>query len=59
MPFYAEMAEIFLRGNENPQELGEVQMLRYRLAMQNIAEAMLDTYTQTSITGFSPETWAT
>ena len=55
----AEMSEIFLRGNQNPEELGEVPKLRYRLVMQNIAEAMLDMYTQTFVTGFSPETWAT
>ena len=54
-----EMAEIFLAGNENPEELGEVPMLRYRLVMQNVTEAMLDIYTQTAITSFSPETWAT
>jgi len=54
-----EMPEIFLRGNENPQELGEMAMLRYRLVMQNVTEVMVDIYTQTLMTGFSPETWAT
>jgi hypothetical protein len=54
-----EMAEIFLRGNNEPSELTEVQLLRYRLVMQNVTEAMLDIYSQTSVTSFSPETWAT
>ncbi len=54
-----EMPEIFLRGNENPQELSEIQKLRYRLVMQNVTEVMVDIYTQTLMTGFSPETWAT
>jgi hypothetical protein len=55
----SEMPEIFIRGNDNPDELGEVPKLRYRLVMQNITEVMLDIYTQTSMTSFSPETWAT
>ena len=54
-----EMPEIFLRGNENPGKLGEIQKLRYRLVMQNVTEVMVDIYTQTLMTGFSPETWAT
>jgi hypothetical protein len=55
----AEMAEIFMRGNENPEELDEVPRLRYRLAMQNVVDAMLEVYSQTLMTNFSPETWAT
>jgi hypothetical protein len=55
----ADMAEIFMGGNEDPLELNEVQRLRYRLVMQNVTDAMLDIYTQTSLTNFSPETWAT
>ncbi len=55
----ADMADLFMRGNDDPQELSEVHLLRYRLVMQNITEAMLDIYTQTSVTNFSPETWDT
>jgi hypothetical protein len=55
----AAMAEIFVRGNEDPLNLSEIELLRYRLVMQNIVEAMLDIYTQTAVTNFSPETWAT
>ena len=55
----AGMAEIFLRGNENPDDLDVVSKLRYRLVMQNITEVMLEIYTQALITSFSPETWNT
>ena len=54
-----EVSEIYSRGNENPRDLGEVPMMRYRLMMMNITEVMLDIYTQTSTTGFSPEMWDT
>ncbi len=54
-----EMAELYFRGNQSPDDLDEVSILRYRLAMMNIAEVMLETYTQTSATGFSPEMWET
>ncbi len=54
----AEMAEIFLRGNSSPEALDEVEMMRYRLCMQNVTDVMVDIYTQTLITSFSPETWA-
>jgi len=55
----ADMSEFFLQGNENPGGLTEVQRLRYRLVMQNVTEVMVDIYTQTAVTNFSPETWAT
>ena len=54
----AETAELFAQGNSKPDELGEVDRLRYRLVMQNVTEVMLDIYTQTLLTSFSPETWA-
>ena len=54
-----QMAEIWHRGNENPDDLDEVSMLRYRLVMQNVTDVMLEIYTQTLTTGFSPETWNT
>ena len=55
----AGMTDIFMRGNEGPLNLGEIELLRYRLVMQNLAEALLDIYSQTAVTNFSPETWAT
>ena len=54
-----DVAEIYTIGNGNPHELGEVPMMRYRLMMMNITEVMLDIYTQTATTGFSPEMWET
>lgn len=53
------MAEIFHHGNSDPEQLGEIPRLRYRLLMQNITEVMLEIYTQTWATGFAPETWHT
>jgi hypothetical protein len=55
----AEMAEIFLHGNSNPENLGEIPRLRYRLFMQNVTEVMLEIHTQTLATGFAPEIWHT
>jgi hypothetical protein len=54
-----EMADIFLRGNRDPESLTELEQLRYRLVMQNVTEAMLEIFSQTAITNFSPETWET
>jgi hypothetical protein len=53
----AEMAEIFYLGNQNPEKLEAVPKLRYRLLMQNVIEVMLEIFTQTLVTSFSPETW--
>ncbi len=55
----SEIAEIFSLGNSNPEELGEIARLRYRLLMQNVTDVMLEIYSQTLATGFSPETWHT
>lgn len=54
-----EMAEIFHVGNSNPEDLGDVPRLRYRLALQNVTDVMLEIYAQTLATGFAPETWNT
>jgi hypothetical protein len=54
-----EASEIYFRGNENPRDLSEVSLMRYRLMMMNIADVMLEIYTQTATTGFSPEMWET
>ena len=32
-------------------------MLRYQPIMMNVTEAMLEIYTQTLLTNFSPESW--
>lgn len=54
-----QMAEIWHKGNENPDDLDDISKLRYRLVMQNVTDVMLEIYTQTLATGFSPETWNT
>ncbi|MDH4054457.1 MAG: hypothetical protein OEW73_02610 [Gammaproteobacteria bacterium] len=54
-----EMAEIWHHGNHSPETLDVLPKLRYRLIMQNVTEVMLEIYTQTLITSFSPETWKT
>lgn len=54
-----ELAEIFHVGNSHPEDLGEIPRLRYRLAMQNITDGMLEIHAQTLATGFAPETWNT
>ena len=55
----ADMAEIWLKGNADTSSLDELELLRYRLVMQNVTEAMLDIHSQTQVTGFAPEIWAT
>lgn len=54
-----EMSKIYLLGNKRPEDLDEVSMLRYRLVIMNVTETMLEIYTQTLLTDFSPETWQT
>jgi hypothetical protein len=54
-----EMAEIFHVGNSSPEDLGDLPRLRYRLAMHNVTDVMLEIYAQTLATGFAPETWNT
>lgn len=52
-------SEIYFSGNEDPLSLNAMELMRYRLLMMNITEVMLDIYTQTATTGFSPEMWET
>jgi len=54
-----EMAEIFSMGNDDPEALGDIGKLRYRLCIQNVTEVMLEIHAQTLVTGFAPETWHT
>lgn len=53
-----ELTAIFIRGNENPEELGEVPRTRYRLLMQNVVDTVVVIHSETLMTGFSPDTWA-
>ena len=52
-----ETAEIYLRGLSAPENLSEVELLRFRLILANTVDAMWNMYSQTKMSGFSPETW--
>ncbi len=51
------MSEIYFKGNQNPRSLDEISLMRYRPVIQNVTDVALEIYTQTLVTGFSPETW--
>lgn len=55
----AEISEIHLKGIADPDSLNELERYRFRLLMSNFADANWDMYTQTVVTGFSPESWHT
>ncbi len=54
-----EITEMWLKGMNNPVELSDADRYRFRLLMQNVLDATSAVYSQTVVTGFSPETWAT
>ena len=53
----AELSEIFRNGLGDPQSLTEAEAFRFRLAVQNVTDAIWEIFSQTAITQFSPETW--
>ena len=55
----AELSSLFATGVENPTVLSGLDSQRFIWMMLNGADALLDIYTQTLETGFSPETWQT
>lgn len=58
--FLSEAAsELFISGNKDCSNLSELELLRYRFMLQNITDVMLDIYSQTLETNFSPENWET
>ena len=54
----SELTEIFILGNENPEQLGDIAQMRYRLLMQNVVDTMVVIHSETLVTGFAPDTWA-
>ena len=54
-----EVSQLYINGNNDPDALSEVDLVRYRIMMQNIVEALLDVYVQNLETGYAPETWRT
>ena len=55
----AELASIYLRGLQKPEDLDEEERLRFRLLIQNILWAIWNVYVQTESSGLSSSTWAT
>ena len=54
-----EIAELFYKGNSNPDDLTDMERLRYRMMLLNVTDSMVDLYTQTLVTDFAPEAWNT
>ena len=54
-----DIAAVVLRGMSDQKSLDEIDRYRFRLILQNTMDALWDVYSQTVITGFSPETWQT
>jgi hypothetical protein len=52
-----DVASIYARGMENPESLDEIEIIRFRLLMASIVDTFLNMYSQTKMSGFSPETW--
>ncbi len=55
----SEITKIWIKGMADPRTLGDSDQYRFRLMMQNLVDAVWDIYSQTLVTGFSPETWNT
>lgn len=54
-----EVFDLFYRGNANPLDLSDMELVRYRIMIQNVVESILDVYVQNFSTGYSPESWRT
>lgn len=54
-----DVADIVMKGMSDANSLDEIDRYRFRLILQNTMDALWDVYSQTVITGFSPETWQT
>jgi len=55
----ADLADLWLRGMSDPDDLSESDYYRFRLFMQNAMDGMWDIYSQTAATGYAPEIWKT
>ena len=55
----SEVTEINLKGMADPKSLSDAERYRFRLLTQNMMDGLWDMYSQTVLTGFSPETWST
>ena len=52
-----ELADIYLRGCENPESLTDVELTRYRLLLTNIVWSILNLYTQSGYANLSESVW--
>jgi hypothetical protein len=55
----AELSTLFATGAKDPTALSDLESQRFIWMMLNGTDALLDIYTQTLETDFSPETWHT
>ena len=55
----AELADLWLRGMSDPDDLSENDYYRFRLFMQNALDGIWDIYSQTAATGYAQEIWKT
>jgi len=53
----AEVANMYRRGNEDPESLNEDDIIRYRLLIHNILLSLSNVITQASVTGLPESTW--
>ena len=54
-----EFATIYNTGLSTPEELTEVEYLRFRILMQNVLDGLWDIHSQTALSDVSPEIWTT
>ena len=54
-----EVANMYRRGNDNPESLTDDEKLRYRLLLHNILLAESNVFAQADFTGLSDSTWKT
>ncbi len=53
----SEVAEIWSKGMSHPDELSEIEYLRFRLMMLNGIDGIWEVHFQNSVTGLSQEIW--
>ena len=54
---HLELSDIWMKGMAQPDDLSEVEYLRYRLMIQNTIDGIWDIHARTTVTGVSPEIW--
>ena len=52
-----QTSTIYYKGLKNPSDLNEIELLRFRLIMSNLFDAVLNLYAQTKKSEFLPENW--